>query len=68
MGGILAKVFTGLIAEKFRDVAYQFDWLSLLMMVATALLANIAGWMASARILDQRPIEVLRGRIKMHIV
>jgi hypothetical protein len=30
VGGILANVFTGMIAETFIDAAYQFDWLSLL--------------------------------------
>ncbi len=33
----------------------------LVVMIGTALLANLAGWLASARILDQRPLEVLRG-------
>ena len=62
VGGILANVFTGIIAEKFIDAAYEFDWGSLaVVMLGTALLANVAGWLASARILDQRPLEVLRG-------
>jgi putative ABC transport system permease protein len=62
VGGILANVFTGIIAERFIEAAYDFDWLSLIVvMVGTAILANVAGWLASARILDQRPLEVLRG-------
>ena len=28
--------------------------------VATALLANLSGWLASVRILRQKPLEVLR--------
>lgn len=62
VGGILANVFTGIIANKFIDAAYEFDWWSLaVVIVGTALLANVAGWLASAGILDQRPLEVLRG-------
>jgi putative ABC transport system permease protein len=33
---------------------------SLLAVVATALIANAAGWMASFRILGQKPLEILR--------
>jgi len=62
VGGILANVFTGIIAKRFIEAEYQFDWLSLVVvMIGTALLANLAGWLASVRILDQRPLEVLRG-------
>lgn len=62
IGGILANVFTGIIAERFIDVAYEFDWPSLLVVtLGSALVVNVAGWLASARILDQRPLEVLRG-------
>jgi putative ABC transport system permease protein len=62
VGGVLANVFTGIIAQRFIETSYDFDWLSLVVvMLATALLANVAGWLASARILDLRPLEVLRG-------
>lgn len=62
VGSILANLFTRVVSEKFIEVSPQFDWLSLLIaMLGTALLANLAGWLASARILDQRPLEVLRG-------
>ena len=62
MGGLLANLFTRIVAEKFIEATFDFDWASLLIaMVGTALLANVAGWLASARILDQRPLEVLRG-------
>jgi putative ABC transport system permease protein len=62
VGGILANVFTGIISEKFIEAKFAFDWASLLFaMAGTAVLANIAGWLASARILNQRPLEVLRG-------
>jgi putative ABC transport system permease protein len=62
VGGILANLFTRILCDRFLDVKFEFDWLSLLAVVlGTALLANFAGWLASARILDQRPLEVLRG-------
>ena len=62
VGGILANLFTRIVSDRFIDAAFDFDWISLAVVVlSTALLANIAGWLASARILDQRPLEVLRG-------
>jgi putative ABC transport system permease protein len=62
VGGMLANLFTSVLCDKFLDTRFEFDWISLLVVVAgTALLANLAGWLASARILGQRPLEVLRG-------
>ena len=62
VGGILANIFTGIVADRFIDAPFDFDWRSLLVViVGTAVLANLAGWLASARILDHRPLEVLRG-------
>ena len=62
VGGVLANWFTKIISDKFIDTSFDFDWLSLLLVVmGTVLLANVAGWLASVRILDQRPLEVLRG-------
>jgi len=62
VGGVLANVFARIVADKFIDAYVDFDWVSLLVtVVGTALLANAAGWLASARILNQRPLEVLRG-------
>jgi putative ABC transport system permease protein len=62
VGGVLANLFTRIVADKFIESAFEFDWRSLLIaMVGTAVLANFAGWVASAGILNQRPLEVLRG-------
>jgi putative ABC transport system permease protein len=62
IGGVLANVFTRIVVDKFIEASFDFDWWSLLVvMVGTAVLANLAGWLASARILDQRPLEVLRS-------
>lgn len=62
VGGVLANLFTSILCDKFLDTKFEFDWLALLIVVAaTGILANFAGWLASGRILDQRPLEVLRG-------
>ena len=62
VGGVLANLFTRVLCDKFLETKFEFDWLSLLVVMAgTAVLANIAGWLSSARILNQRPLEVLRG-------
>ena len=62
VGGILANLFTRVVCDRFLDTHFEFDWVSLLVaVVGNAILANLAGWLASARILDQRPLEVLRG-------
>ena len=62
VGAILANVFTRIIANKFIDSSFDFDWRSLpFVIIGTVLLANAAGWLASARILNQKPLEVLRG-------
>jgi len=62
VGGLLANLFTRIVADKFIEASFEFNWGALLFVIAgTALLANAAGWLASARILDQRPLEVLRG-------
>jgi putative ABC transport system permease protein len=62
VGAVLANVFTRIVAEKFIESTFEFDWRSVLVaMAGTAILANLAGWLASAGILNQRPLEVLRG-------
>lgn len=62
IGGILANAFTKVIANRFIETTYDFDFSSILLaMVITAVVANAAGWIASARILDQKPLEVLRS-------
>jgi putative ABC transport system permease protein len=62
IGAMLANAFARIVAEKFIEAHVDFNLASLVLgMIGTALLANLAGWLASARILDQRPLEVLRG-------
>lgn len=62
VGAILANLFTRIIADKFINSSFDFDWRSMLVVIiGTVVLANAAGWLASARILNQKPLEVLRG-------
>ena len=62
MGSLLATLFSGLLLEQLLEVDFEFDPLPHLVAIAgTALLANLAGWLASLRILGQKPLEVLRA-------
>jgi putative ABC transport system permease protein len=63
LGSLLANGFTSVLLWRlFDDVPFRFDALSIVVsVVATALLASVAGWLASFRILGQKPLEVLRG-------
>ena len=61
MGTLLADGFANLLLKRFLDA--QVSWPigpSLIAVAATALIANVAGWMASFRILGQKPLEILR--------
>jgi putative ABC transport system permease protein len=61
MGALLAGGFTNLVLTQLLDTEFHIDWTaSLLCIVLTAVLANVAGWAASFRILGQKPLEVLR--------
>jgi putative ABC transport system permease protein len=62
MGSVLATAFSALLLKRWLDADFRIDPLpNLLCIVLTALVANAAGWMASARILGQKPLEVLRA-------
>ncbi len=61
MGALLATIFTSLVLKRLLDAQFHFDPKATLLAVAlTALLANVSGWLASFRILRQKPLEVLR--------
>ena len=61
VGAILANLFTRIISDKFIDAPFEFDWSVLAAgVIATVLLANAGGWLVTARILNQRPLLVLR--------
>ena len=61
LGSLLATAFSRLLMTRLLDAPFQFDWRSnLFTVLLTALLAVGAGWTASLRILNQKPLEVLR--------
>ena len=61
LGALLAAAFSSLILRRLLDAKFQFDpWATLAAVAFTALLANASGWLASFRILGQKPLEVLR--------
>jgi putative ABC transport system permease protein len=61
MGSLLASVFSSLVLKRLLDAGYSFDLTTTLVAVAlTAALAQASGWLASFRILRQKPLEVLR--------
>jgi putative ABC transport system permease protein len=62
IGALLASGFSALLLEQVLDAQFEFQpWPNLAAAVGTALLANVAGWLASFRILGRKPLEVLRG-------
>lgn len=62
MGALLASIFSSLVLKRLLDAHFHFDpKASAIAIVLTAVLANVAGWLASFRILGQKPLEVLRG-------
>ncbi len=61
MGTLLADGFANLLLKHFLDADVSWPLVpSLIAVAATALIANAAGWMASFRILGQKPLEILR--------
>jgi putative ABC transport system permease protein len=61
MGALLASAFSSLLLKRLLDASYSFDLKTMAITVLlTALLAQTSGWLASFRILKQKPLEVLR--------
>jgi putative ABC transport system permease protein len=61
MGGMLATVFSRSLLIRFLDARFSFEVLpNMVTILLTTLLAVVAGWLASIRILSRRPLEVLR--------
>ncbi|MCW5964668.1 MAG: FtsX-like permease family protein [Bryobacterales bacterium] len=62
MGAILASGFSAILLTRMFEADYEIAWLPVLVCIfSTVVVANVAGWLASARILDQKPLIVLRG-------
>jgi putative ABC transport system permease protein len=61
MGALLASAFAALLLNRLLDAKFTFDWkATTIAILLTALLAQASGWLASFRILRQKPLEVLR--------
>ncbi len=61
-GGLLASGFSAMLLRRMLDAPFRFDLLpNLAAIVLTAVVATGAGWLASYRILGQKPLEVLRN-------
>ncbi len=61
MGSALAVAFTNLLLTRLLDARFQFALAPNAIAIAgSALIAMAAGWLASHRILDQKPLEILR--------
>jgi putative ABC transport system permease protein len=61
MGALLAAIFSSLVLKRLLNAHFHFDARATgLAIVLTAGLANLSGWLASFRILRQKPLEVLR--------
>jgi putative ABC transport system permease protein len=62
MGSLLASAFANLLLTRLLDAKFVFSpWPNLFAIVASALIAMAAGWLASFRILGQKPLEILRN-------
>ena len=61
LGGLLATGFSNLLLVKLLEAKARVDWApNAVAIVLSALIANIAGWLASARTLEQKPLAALR--------
>ena len=61
IGALLANGFANLLLKRLLDAPVSFPILpTVIAVIATALIANAAGWAASFRILGQKPLEILR--------
>jgi putative ABC transport system permease protein len=61
IGGVLANGFANILLHRLLDAGGEWQGAPILMAIAaTALIATATGWLASFRILRQRPLEVLR--------
>ncbi len=61
MGALLASGFSALVMKRLMKLDYHPDLtVSGLSILMTALIATVAGWLASFRILGQKPLEILR--------
>ncbi len=64
LSGVVGVIFANLLTKALLhrlDVPFHLDWLAgLVALLSSAALATATGWVASARILGQKPLQVLR--------
>lgn len=60
VGVVFANLLTHVLLHRMEVPFHRNDTASLITVVATAVLATATGWIASFRILGQKPLEVLR--------
>jgi putative ABC transport system permease protein len=61
MGAVLAEGFSHVVLSRLLEIQSHINWIASLSAIGlTAVIANFAGWLASVRILGQKPLEVLR--------
>jgi putative ABC transport system permease protein len=61
MGSALGAAFTAVVVDQLLDGQYRPEWLPLFAAVGLTMLLTVGtGWLASHRILGQKPLEVLR--------
>jgi putative ABC transport system permease protein len=64
LAGLVGVIFANLLSRVLMhrlDVAFHVEWLATVVaLVGTAVLATVTGWVASFRILGQKPLQVLR--------
>jgi putative ABC transport system permease protein len=64
LAGLVGVIFANLLSRVLLhrlDVAFHIEWLATAVaLVGTAVLATVTGWVASFRILGQKPLQVLR--------
>lgn len=61
MGSLLASAFAALVLKRLLEIDFHADLVTGSLTVAiTALVAALAGWAASFRILGRKPMEILR--------
>ena len=67
VAGLVGVFFANIIARVLLNrltIVYHFAWTwTFTALIGTAFLTVITGWAASHRILGQKPLEVLRGRV-----
>ena len=60
VGVVFANLLTKVLLHKL-EVPFHIEWLAgLIALLSSAVLATATGWVASARILGQKPLQVLR--------